>query len=172
VRETEAWAACERETAVLRGVSIAFYADALLELPLARTLRAAGASVPFVSTPKVYRKFHAAESALLAGVEILEAPDRFDAFERLSRHDPDLVVANLNVANALEGMGFNVKWSTELTFQPIRGFAGAPALFRMFASAHRRHSALATTRAAAGSPEHPIDLDFFRSARPRPQTPV
>jgi nitrogenase molybdenum-iron protein alpha/beta subunit len=120
----------------------------------------------------VYRKFHAAESARLAGVEILEAPDRFDAFERLSRHRPDLVVANLNVANGLEGMGFNVKWSTELTFQPIRGFSGAATLFRMFASAHRRHDALAATRAAAGSPEHPIDLDFFRSAPVRPQAPA
>jgi light-independent protochlorophyllide reductase subunit N len=152
--------------APLRGASIAFYSDALLELPLARTLRAAGATVPFVSTPKIYRKFHAAESARLTGVEILEAPDRFAAFEQLSRHQPDLVVANLNVANALEGMGFNVKWSTELTFQPIRGFSGASTLFRMFASARRRHDALAVTRKASGTQEHPIDLDFFRSARP------
>jgi light-independent protochlorophyllide reductase subunit N len=164
-REAEAWAACEREVAPLRGASIAFYSDALLELPLARTLRAAGATVPFVSTPKIYRKFHAAESARLAGVEMLEAPDRFAAFEQLSRHQPDLVVANLNVANALEGMGFNVKWSTELTFQPIRGFSGASTLFRMFASARRRHDALAATRSVSGTQEHPIDLDFFRSGR-------
>jgi light-independent protochlorophyllide reductase subunit N len=162
-REAAVWAACERETAPLRDASIAFYSDALLELPLARTLRAAGARVPFISTPKIYRKFHAAESALLTGVELLEAPDRFAAFEQLSRHQPDLVVANLNVANALEGMGFNVKWSTELTFQPIRGFAGASTLFRMFASARRRHDALAQNRRAAGTHEHPIDLDFFRS---------
>ena len=162
-RETAAWTACERELAPLRGATIAFYSDALLELPLARTLLAAGARVPFVSTPKVHRKFHAAESSRLADAEILEAPDRFAAFEQLSRHRPDLVVANLNVANALEGMGFNVKWSTELTFQPIRGFSGAPALFRMFAGARRRHDALAATRAVAGSPEHPIDLSFFRS---------
>jgi light-independent protochlorophyllide reductase subunit N len=171
-REAETWAACEREVAALRGTSIAFYSDALLELPLARTLRAAGASVPFVSTPKVYRKFHAAESARLEGVEVLEAPDRFAAFDRLSRHQPDLVVANLNVANALEGMGFNVKWSTELTFQPIRGFSGAQTLFRMFASTLRRHDALAVAREAAGSVEHPIDLDFFRTERPRPQAPA
>ena len=162
-REAEAWAACEREIAPLRGASIAFYSDALLELPIARTLRAAGATVPFVSTPKIYRKFHAAESARLAGVEMLENPDRFDAFAQLSEHQPDLVVANLNVANALEGMGFNVKWSTELTFQPIRGFSGASTLFRMFSSARRRHDALAKTRGSAGTREHPIDLDFFRS---------
>jgi light-independent protochlorophyllide reductase subunit N len=166
-REAATWAACEREVAPLRGASIAFYSDALLELPLARTLRAAGAIVPFVSTPKVYRKFHAAESARLEGVTVLEAPDRFAAFEQLSAHHPDLVVANLNVANALEGMGFNVKWSTELTFQPIRGFAGASTLFRMFATARRRHAALATTNAACGTQEHPIDLDFFRSGAGR-----
>ena len=102
---------------------------------LARTLRAAGAHVPFVATPKVYRKFHALESQRLDGVDVLEAPDRFAVFARLMSEHPDLVVANLNIANALEGMGFNVKWSTELTFQPIRGFSGAPALFAMFASA-------------------------------------
>jgi light-independent protochlorophyllide reductase subunit N len=164
-REAATWAACEREVAPLRGASIAFYSDALLELPLARTLRAAGAVVPFISTPKIYRKFHAAERARLEGVEMLEAPDRFEAFAQLSRHQPDLVVANLNVANALEGMGFNVKWSTELTFQPIRGFSGASTLFRMFASARRRHDVLAATRTASGTREHPIDLDFFRSGR-------
>jgi hypothetical protein len=70
------------------------------------------------------------------------------------------------VANALEGMGFSVKWSTELTFQPIRGFSGAPALFGLFASALRRHDALAAkTRIAAGAPGAPIDLDFFRLER-------
>jgi light-independent protochlorophyllide reductase subunit N len=166
-REAAAWKACEREVAPLRGRSIAFYSDALLELPLARTLRAAGATIPFISTPRIYRKFHAAESARLTDVEVLERPDRFEAFERLSQHRPDLVVANLNVANSLEGMGFNVKWSTELTFQPIRGFSGAPTLFRMFATAMSRHDALARSREAAGSSEHPIDLDFFRHDRER-----
>jgi light-independent protochlorophyllide reductase subunit N len=164
-REAAAWRACEAEVAELRGRSIAFHSDALLELPLARTLLAAGATVPLVTTPKVYRKFHAAESERLSGIEILEGPDRFDVFERLSVHRPDLVVANLNVANSLEGMGFNVKWSTELTFQPIRGFAGAPTLFRMFASALRRHDRLAARRNAVGSSEHPIDLSYFRQER-------
>ena len=108
-REREAWAACERELASLRGRSVAFCSDAMLELPLARTLRAGGVHVPFVATPRIYKKFHARESALLAGVDVLEAPDRFETFARLSSERPDLVVANLNIANALEGMGFNVQ---------------------------------------------------------------
>lgn len=162
-RETAAWAACDRELAALRGRSVAFCSDALLELPLARTLRAAGVNVPFVATPRVYRKFHARESELLAGVDVLEAPDRYETFARLTSCDPDLVVANLNVANELEGMGFAVKWSTELSFQPIRGFAGAPALFGLFASALRRHQALARTTGAVGSAANPITLDFFRT---------
>ena len=150
-----------------RGRAVARRIDRVLlrraaRAPFARTLRAAGARVPFVSTPKIYRKFHAAESARLADVELLEAPDRFDAFAQLSRHQPDLVVANLNVANALEGMGFNVKWSTELTFQPIRGFSGASTLFRMFAA-----PGAVTTRSPQRA-RHPDArasdrLDFFRS---------
>jgi light-independent protochlorophyllide reductase subunit N len=164
-REREAWLACAPALETLRGRAIAFCSDAMLELSLGRTLRAAGVDVPFIATPKIYRKFHALESQRLAGIDVLEAPDRFAVFARLARTRPDLVVANLNVANALEGMGFNVKWSTELTFQPIRGFSGAPALFALFASALRRHDSLAKTRAAAGSEANPIDLEFFRPAR-------
>lgn len=161
-REREAWAALAPTTEALRGKSIAFCSDAMLELPLARTLRAAGAIVPVVGTPNIYKKFHALELAALAGVEILERPDRFVLFERFMAVRPDLVVANLNIANPLEGMGFAVKWSTELTFQPIHGFSGASTLFGMFAAALRRHEALAKRRARDGGREAPIDLHFFR----------
>ena len=163
-REREAWEALAPTTTPLRGKSIAFCSDAMLELPLARTLRAAGANVPLVGTPNIYKKFHAAELAALQGVEILERPDRFEMFARLSESKPDLVVANLNIANPLEGMGFAVKWSTELTFQPIHGFSGASTLFGMFASALRRHEALAARRARDGAAAAPIDLNFFRLA--------
>ncbi len=161
-RERAAWAACERDVAVLRGRSIAFCSDTMLELSLARTLRAAGMRVDLIGTPNIYRKYHARERALLEGVEILERPDRFDMFARLSAARPDLVVANLNIANALEGMGFNVKWATELTFQPIGGFNGAASLLGMFAASMRRHDALARTRNASQTAATPIDLSFFR----------
>ena len=171
-RERETWAACEAELATLRGRSIAFCADAMLELSLARTLRAAGCRIPFVATPSISRKFHGKESALLEGVEVLERPDRFAVFERLSADHPDLVVANLNIANPLEGMGFNVKWSTELTFQPIHGFSGARALFALFASALRRHDALDRSRGAVGGTGRPIDLAFFREETHRTRAAV
>ncbi len=45
-REREAWAALAPQTAPLAGKTIVFCSDAMLELPLARTLRAAGARVP------------------------------------------------------------------------------------------------------------------------------
>jgi light-independent protochlorophyllide reductase subunit N len=169
-REREAWAACEREVAQLRGRSIAFCSDALLELPLARTLRAAGAVVPFVSTPRIFKKFHAAELAVLGDLEILEAPDRFATFARLAQARPDLVVANLNIANSLEGMGFAVKWSTELSFQPIHGFSCVQTLFGLFTASLRRHDALAKTQARVGSAERPIDLDYFRLAPAREES--
>ena len=161
-RERETWAAVEREVGDLRGRSIAFASDALVELPLARTLRAAGARVDFISTPQIYKKFHAAETAALTGVEIVERADRFQTFARLSELKPDLVVANLNIANALEGMGFTVKWSTELTFQPVHGFSSAGSLFGLFTSTLRRHDALAKRRLEDAVPAKPIDLDFFR----------
>jgi light-independent protochlorophyllide reductase subunit N len=163
-REREAWAALGSQTEPLRDKTIVFCSDAMLELPLARTLRAAGARVPVVGTPNIYKKFHAAEIATLPDVEILERPDRFVLFDRLASLAPDLVVANLNIANPLEGMGFAVKWSTELTFQPIHGFSGASTLFGMFAATLRRHEALAARRARDGAPGAPIDLGFFHLA--------
>lgn len=161
-RERSAWAACERDVAVLRGRSVSFCSDTMLELSLARTLRAAGMHVKAVGTPNIYRKFHALERARLDGAEIFERPDRFEMFARLGADRPDLVVANLNIANALEGMGFNVKWATELTFQPIHGFNGAPSLLGMFAASMRRHDAVARTRARSQTAATPIDLSFFR----------
>ncbi len=163
-RERAVWAACERDVAVLRGRSLSFCSDTMLELPLARTLLAAGMRVKAVGTPNIYRKFHALERARLASAEIFERPDRFDMFARLSADRPDLVVANLNIANALEGMGFNVKWATELTFQPIHGFNGAPSLLGMFAASMRRHDAVARTRDRSQTAATPIDLSFFREA--------
>jgi hypothetical protein len=59
-------------------------------------------------------------------------------------------------------MGFNVKWSTELSFQPIHGFSGAATLLGLFTACLRRHDALAKRRAADGAVATPIDLDFFR----------
>lgn len=161
-RERKAWESLGSTLDALRGRSVAFCSDAMLELPLARTLRAAGTRVDLVGTPNLYKKFHAAERAALEDVEILERPDRFELFARFAAAKPDLVVANLNVANPLEGMGFAVKWSTELTFQPIHGFGGAPTLFGMFASTLRRHESLARRREADGAAAAPINLDFFR----------
>lgn len=159
-RERAAWDSLEPVVAELRGRSVAIASDAMLELPLARTLRAAGVDVPVVSTPNVYRKFHAAERAALGDLDVLERPDRYDVLARIAAAQPDLVVANLNLANALEGAGHAVKWSTELTFQPIHGFSGAQALFALFTAALRRHRALA----ASGERPAPIDLGAFRTA--------
>jgi light-independent protochlorophyllide reductase subunit N len=161
-RERDVWAALKPLTDVLRGKAIAFCSDAMLELPIARTLRAGGATIPVLGTPNIYKKFHALELAALDGVEILERPDRYDLFARFLAAKPDLVVANLNVANPLEGMGLAVKWSTELTFQPIHGFSGASTLFGMFASSIKRHEALAARRKRDGSQAAPIDLHYFR----------
>ncbi len=163
-REREAWSALEHTIAPLRDKTVAFCSDAMLELPLARTLRAAGARVPLVGTPNIYKKFHAAELATLGDVEILERPDRYALFARFSALKPDLVVANLNIANPLEGMGFAVKWSTELTFQPIHGFSGASTLFGMFSSTLKRHESLAARRLRDGAAATPINLDYFHLA--------
>ena len=54
-RERQAWEALGSQTEALRGRSIAFCSDAMLELPLARTLRAAGARIALIGTPNPTR---------------------------------------------------------------------------------------------------------------------
>ena len=137
-REKERGRRCEREPPCAGGRSRfarTRWSNCRWRARCARPARACSSS----RTPNISAQFpRSRDGPRLDGVEILEHADRFDVFAKLVEPQPDLVVANLNIANPLEGMGFDVKWSTELTFQPIHGFSGA-----------RRCSACSPRRCAA-----------------------
>jgi hypothetical protein len=89
-------------------------------------------------------------TARSTGVEMLERPDRFALFARFRALAPDLVVANLNIANAARGHGLqrevvdrtDVPADPRLQRRARRSSACSPRR-------PRRHDALAARRARA-----------------------
>ncbi|MFV9504042.1 MAG: ferredoxin:protochlorophyllide reductase (ATP-dependent) subunit N [Oscillochloridaceae bacterium umkhey_bin13] len=141
-REAAAWARISEHTDLLRGKKIFFAADTLLELPLARFLRAAGAEVLECSTPSIHRRFHARELELLQGVRLVEQANFDRQLRSIAEEQPDLVISNIITANPLIGQGVVAKWGTEFIFAPIHGWGGVNTLIGLCTKAMRRHAKL------------------------------
>ena len=140
-READVWAALEPQLAILRGKRIFFTGDNMLELPLSRFLKAAGAEVMECGTPYVNRKFHERELRLLAGTRVVELPNMMRQVNSIRADKPDLAITNFWQANPFEGERIATKWSNEFLFTPLYGFAGAQDLAKLFTRAleRRRH---------------------------------
>ena len=141
-REAEAWARLDEQVALLRGKRVFFTADTLMELPLARFLRAAGCEIVEVSSAYINRRFHARELAALEGVRVVEQPNFQRQLQELRAAPPDLVISALATTNPLIGEGFVAKWSTEFAFMQIHGWTGAATLASLFTKSLRRHAKL------------------------------
>jgi light-independent protochlorophyllide reductase subunit N len=141
-REARAWERIAGHCDVLRGKQVFFTADNLLELPLARFVRHAGAEVMECSTTYINRRFHARELEALDGVKLVEQPN-FDRQARdIAEQRPDLVISGMGTTNPLIGAGAVAKWSTEFAFMPIHGWAGVSTLAGMFTRSIQRHAQL------------------------------
>ncbi len=141
-REERSWQRIREHTDVLRGKRIFFTADNLLELPLARFVRNAGAEVVECSTTYINRRFHARELAALDGVKLVEQPNFDRQLHDITEYKPDLVISTMGTTNPLIGAGAVAKWSTEFAFMPIHGWAGVGTLASMFTRSLTRHAAL------------------------------
>ncbi len=141
-REAECWANIESKVKHIRGKRIFITGDNMLELPITRFLRAAGAEVLETGTPYVNKKFHARELASMPGQRIIEMPDMSRQILDIRRLEPDLVITNFWQANPYEGEGIPTKWSTEFLFTPIFGWSGAGDLANLFSRALSRHKKL------------------------------
>ncbi len=141
-REAQAWARLAPHTERLRGKRVLFTADTLMELPLARFLRACGCEIVECSTPYVNKKFHARELAALEGVPVIEQPNFDRQLRTIAEQQPDLVISALGTTNPLIGQGVVAKWSTEFAFMPIHGWAGTGTLAGMFTKSLARHARL------------------------------
>jgi light-independent protochlorophyllide reductase subunit N len=119
----------------LSGLSVFFFPDSQLEVPLARMLSRELDMIPVeVGSPYLHQVHLALELAALPdGALVSEDQDVERQLDRCRSIRPDIVVCGLGLANPLEAEGLTTKWSIELMFTPIHGYEQAADLAALFA---------------------------------------
>ena len=136
-REKTIWTNLADSINFIKGKSVFFMGDNLLEISLARFLIRCGMTVYEIGIPYMDKRFQAGELALLEKTciemkvpfpRIVEKPDNYYQIQRIKELKPDLVITGMAHANPLEARGIVTKWSVELTFAQIHGFTNAKDL--------------------------------------------
>lgn len=139
-REQQIWDSLKEEIDFLKGKSVFFMGDNLLEVSMARFLIRCGMIVQEVGIPYMDKRYQQGELALLEKtctlmdhppVRIVEKPDNYHQIQRIYALHPDLVITGMAHANPLEARGISTKWSVEFTFAMIHGFTNAHDLLKM-----------------------------------------
>lgn len=150
-REAAIWQGMEDYLQLIRGKSVFFMGDNLLEVSLARFLIRAGMTVPEIGIPYMDKRYQKAELDFLAktcqemGVpapKIVEKPDNYNQIQRIYELNPDLVITGMAHANPLEARGINTKWSVEFTFAQMHGFTNARDILELVTRPLRRNNSL------------------------------
>ncbi|MBC6434621.1 ferredoxin:protochlorophyllide reductase (ATP-dependent) subunit N [Nostoc sp. HG1] len=150
-REQQIWEGMEDYLQLIRGKSVFFMGDNLLEISLARFLVRCGMTVPEIGIPYMDKRYQGAELELLTktceemGVplpRIVEKPDNYNQLQRINDLHPDLVITGMAHANPLEARGINTKWSVEFTFAQIHGFTNARDILELVTRPLRRNNSL------------------------------
>jgi light-independent protochlorophyllide reductase subunit N len=150
-REAKIWEGLEDYVKLIRGKSVFFMGDNLLEISLARFLVRCGMIVQEIGIPYMDKRYQAAELALLEQTcnemgaplpKIIEKPDNYNQLQRISELKPDLVITGMAHANPLEARGVNTKWSVEFTFAQIHGFGNARDILELVTRPLRRNTNL------------------------------
>jgi light-independent protochlorophyllide reductase subunit N len=154
-REAQVWANVEDYVALLRGKSVFFMGDNLLEIALARFLIRCGMSVHEIGIPYMDKRYQQSELQLLARTceemqtplpKIIEKPDNYNQLQRIQQLQPDLVITGMAHANPLEARGITTKWSVEFTFANIHGFGNTRDLLELVTRPMRRNQAIAAAQ--------------------------
>ncbi len=150
-REAEIWAGLTNYVELIRGKSVFFMGDNLLEISLARFLVSCGMIVPEIGIPYMDKRYQSAELELLQKTcekmgaplpKIVEKPDNYYQIQRIYQLKPDLVITGMAHANPLEARGINTKWSVEFTFAQIHGFSNARDVLELVTRPLRRNTNL------------------------------
>lgn len=150
-REQQIWDSLEDYIALIRGKSVFFMGDNLLEISLARFLIRCGMIVYEIGIPYLDKRFQAAELEFLEKAchkmkvsipRIVEKPDNYNQIQRIRELQPDLAITGMAHANPLEARGINTKWSVEFTFAQIHGFTNARDILELVTRPLRRNKAL------------------------------
>ncbi len=150
-REKTIWANLTESIKFIKGKSVFFMGDNLLEISLARFLIRCGMTVYEIGCPYIDKRYQSGELMLLQetckkmGVplpRIVEKPDNYYQMQRIKDLRPDLVITGMAHANPLEARGISTKWSVELTFSQIHGFTNAKDLLDLIAKPLKRNKNL------------------------------
>jgi light-independent protochlorophyllide reductase subunit N len=150
-REEKIWKGLEEYLQLVRGKSVFFMGDNLLEISLARFLVRCGMIVYEIGIPYMDKRFQGAELQLLEQTchemnvpmpRIVEKPDNYNQVQRIRELQPDLAITGMAHANPLEARGINTKWSVEFTFAQIHGFTNSRDILELVTRPLRRNQAL------------------------------
>nr|YP_009184678.1 ChlN subunit of protochlorophyllide reductase [Oogamochlamys gigantea]ALO62773.1 ChlN subunit of protochlorophyllide reductase [Oogamochlamys gigantea] len=150
-RENEIWRNLDDYISIVRGKSVFFMGDNLLEISLARFLIRCGMIVHEIGIPYLDKRFQAAELGLLEKTcekmnvpcpTIIEKPDNYFQIQRIKELKPDLVITGMAHSNPLEARGITTKWSVEFTFAQIHGFTNARSLLEMITKPLQKNSSI------------------------------
>ena len=150
-REKHIWTGLKTDLDLVKGKSVFFMGDNLLEISLARFLIRSGMIVHEIGIPYIDKRFQASELALLyktcseMGVpvpRIVEKPDNYSQIQRIRDLQPDLAITGMAHANPLEARGISTKWSVEFTFAQIHGFTNSREILELVTRPLRRNQAL------------------------------
>lgn len=150
-REAQIWENIQDYVDIIKGKSVFFMGDNLLEISLARFLIRCGMTVNEIGIPYMDKRYQKAELDFLAltcqemGVSvptIVEKPDNYNQLQRIKEIKPDLVITGMAHANPLEARGINTKWSVEFTFAQIHGFTNARDILELVTRPLRRNNNL------------------------------
>ncbi|MEL7316124.1 MAG: ferredoxin:protochlorophyllide reductase (ATP-dependent) subunit N [Cyanobacteria bacterium J06559_3] len=150
-REAKIWESLEDYLTLIRGKSVFFMGDNLLEISLARFLVRCGMTVSEIGIPYMDKRYQAAELKLLEQTchdmgaplpKIIEKPDNYNQLQRIKDLQPDLVITGMAHANPLEARGITTKWSVEFTFAQIHGFGNARDILELVTRPLRRNNSL------------------------------
>lgn len=150
-REQQIWESVEDYVKLVRGKTVFFMGDNLLEISQARFLVRCGAIVPEIGIPYMDKRYQGAELALLEQTckemgaplpTIVEKPDNYNQIQRIYELKPDLVITGMAHANPLEARGINTKWSVEFTFAQIHGFSNTRDILELVTRPLRRNNNL------------------------------
>ncbi|HIK34074.1 MAG TPA: ferredoxin:protochlorophyllide reductase (ATP-dependent) subunit N [Oscillatoriales cyanobacterium M59_W2019_021] len=150
-RERHIWESVEDYVKLVRGKTVFFMGDNLLEISQARFLIRCGAIVPEIGIPYMDKRYQGAELALLEQTckdmgaplpKIVEKPDNYNQIQRIYELKPDLVITGMAHANPLEARGINTKWSVEFTFAQIHGFSNTRDMLELVTRPLRRNNNL------------------------------
>nr|YP_009313023.1 Protochlorophyllide reductase subunit N [Dermonema virens]SCW21277.1 Protochlorophyllide reductase subunit N [Dermonema virens] len=148
-RENEIWNVLEEYIRLIRGKSVFFMGDNLLEISLARFLTRCGMTVYEIGIPYMDKRYQSAELNLLRQTcsdmnvkmpKIVEKPDNYNQLDRIRDLQPDLVITGMAHANPLEARGINTKWSVEFTFAQIHGFTNSRDILELVTRPLRRNN--------------------------------